>query len=738
MAEETKLNIKVALDSKNFQKGVKNIQSGFKRLNGTINSFKTAFVGTAVFGVIKGLTDIAGKAEKTELRFKRVFGSMSTEVSSFSSSLASSLGRVDTDVQSGLVSFQAFFQGLGFGGKEAAAFSMKMQGLSYDLASFFNIADDNAQKRFIAALAGSPEVLDQFGINLKQAAIQEELYRMGLKSTVQTTNEMVKTQARLNIIMEAMTSNGIVGDAERTMFTWDNTVKRTTSSLNQLGINIGTALIPISKAFLEVVISLTDGLIDFFTSTNKNVQENRDLQQSFKKNTEQLLSYGRETNLFRLKLAELTKTYPNFLGKLDATKASQKQLEDRVKLLNDQFIKQERILSGQNALDKQREKIKDYEAELLSLADAISENEVAQPKAGEKIMSRGEFAPSTEKGVTEADIAKEAIRLAEEKIKYENLLSYAIVRTAEIQSELTKEVESTGKAYQDVFGTIVKQKEEIIKSGKTQAEQDKEELDRQKELYNYIKGNHDIIAYTIGLKSKSLDQLSDEGRELERQKNFFEELIASGLEYGDALETVLVKQAKLNHQLAKMSQFEGYDAPFKIDTSAFEGNVSKAKESALAWIDILRPITDAASQLWTQMLTPPDGTISKEEQKEKTMAAFAGIMVGLGQALFSLGMGALLAHEGLKEALSGNVPAALIMMATGTGLIALGKGQLQKAKNSQFSREGGGSANSGGAGGQSMTDFMSAVQGEQVFRLAGNDLVTAINRSNTFQGTIGG
>jgi beta-N-acetylglucosaminidase len=738
MAEETKLNIKVALDSKNFQKGVKNIQGGFKRLNGTINSFKTAFVGTAVFGVIKGLTDIAGQAEKTELRFKRVFGSMSTEVSSFSSSLASSLGRVDTDVQSGLVSFQAFFQGLGFGGKEAAAFSMKMQGLSYDLASFFNIADDNAQKRFIAALAGSPEVLDQFGINLKQAAIQEELYRMGLKSTVQTTNEMVKTQARLNIIMEAMTSNGIVGDAERTMFTWDNTVKRTTSSLKELGINIGTALIPISKAFLEVVISLTDGLIDFFTSTHKNVQENRDLQQSFKKNTEQLLSYGRETNLFRLKLAELTKTYPNFLGKLDATKASQKQLEDRVKLLNDQFIKQERILSGQNAFDKQREKIKDYEAELLSLADAISENEVAQPKAGKKIISRGEVAPYSEKGVTEADIAKEAIRLAEEKIKYENLLSYAIVRTAEIQSELTKEVESTGKAYQDVFGTIVKQKEEIIKLGKTQAEQDKEELDRQKELYNYIKGNHDIIAYTIGLKSKSLDQLSDEGRELERQKNFFEELIASGLEYADALETVLVKQAKLNHQLAKMSQFEGYNAPFKIDTSAFEGNVSKAKDSALAWIDILRPITDAASQLWTQMLTPPDGTISKEEQKEKTMAAFGGIMVGLGQALFSLGMGALLAHEGLKEALSGNVPAALIMMATGAGLISLGKGQLQKAKNSQFSREGGGSANSGGAGGQSMTDFMSAVQGEQVFRLAGNDLVTAINRSNTFQGTIGG
>ena len=55
---------------------INDIQGGFKRLNGTINSFKTAFVGTAVFGVIKGLTDIAGQAEKTELRFKRVLGSM--------------------------------------------------------------------------------------------------------------------------------------------------------------------------------------------------------------------------------------------------------------------------------------------------------------------------------------------------------------------------------------------------------------------------------------------------------------------------------------------------------------------------------------------------------------------------------------------------------------------------------------------------------------------------------------
>ena len=172
--------------------------------------------------------------------------------------------------------------------------------------------------------------------------------------------------------------------------------------------------------------------------------------------------------------------------------------------------------------------------------------------------------------------------------------------------------------------------------------------------------------------------------------------------------------------------------PVDIDITPPE----KIKDDLIRYIDILRPITDAVSQLWTQMLTPPDNTISKEEQKAKTMAVFAGLIVGLGQALVSLGTGALLASEGFKQAIMGNVPAAIAMIGGGSALIAIGKGQLQKVKNSASARSAGGGANGGGVGG--FTGMMEAIQGEQVFRLAGNDLVTAINRTNRFQRTIGG
>ena len=95
--EDNKINIKVGMNTSGFQKGMKTVQGGFKKLNGAIGAFSAGFVGTQVFGVVKGLATMAGEAEKTELRFKRVFGSMSTSVSMFSSKLATDLGRVETD-----------------------------------------------------------------------------------------------------------------------------------------------------------------------------------------------------------------------------------------------------------------------------------------------------------------------------------------------------------------------------------------------------------------------------------------------------------------------------------------------------------------------------------------------------------------------------------------------------------------------------------------------------------------
>ena len=161
---------------------------------------------------------------------------------------------------------------------------------------------------------------------------------------------------------------------------------------------------------------------------------------------------------------------------------------------------------------------------------------------------------------------------------------------------------------------------------------------------------------------------------------------------------------------------------------------------SIPWETIIQPFANAFRQAFEVMLTPPDPTISKEEQAEKTKSAFAGIQVGLGQAMMAIGQGMIITAMGIKTLTTHPITGAAIgaaMIGTGALLVKNGKGKLQNIKNAQHARNGGGTANSGsGVGG--FGSMMAAIQGEQVFRLAGNDLVTAINRTNTFQGSIGG
>jgi hypothetical protein len=753
MAEESKLNIVVNLISTGFKKGAAAVTSGLQGITKMIKAFSIVAIGRQLFQLGAVFVGAAAKFETVEKSFDRSFAGMAKSTENSLKEIGDSLNRNMTQLKQGSVAFNSFFNGLGFQSKEAAKMSVSMQKLSLDLASFFGLQDENAQKRFLAALAGSPEVLDQFGINLKQAALQEELFNMGLKTTVQNTSEVIKTQGRLNIIMRSMTDSGILGDAERSMDTYDGTLKQFDASWVTFSETLGDILLP-------AVIAVMDGLSDLLSLADKikslrlfgGQGESKELTKS--KTLADIGARGRavtetQTTEFINKEAELAK-----LSLIDDVNEKLFQ-ESKIRYEIKRNQEAARILTKSElgryiAINQMLSEIANEKYEGINSDERIKQLNIQNVTAQNELR---------ELAVKIEDVHKEELRILKEKLALLDRQQEKLDATKELNEE---QKALSGRSIEDLI-EISNYKTSVLELDiqrnalgditNTQLEQEKAQLSfintlldekiKKRELERQIADKISLVNarksaedFEYSLKSLNTDELSKMEDSLWKQFLHLEEIAGITGEWGTEIKGVLSQLTAVSGQLNKMTEFDGASSLYKVDVDG--KSIDDAKDEALTWIDILRPITDAASQLWTQMLTPPDGTISKEEQKEKTMAAFAGIMVGLGQALFSLGMGALLAHEGLKEALSGNVPAALIMMATGTGLIALGKGQLQKAKNSQFSREGGGSANSGGAGGQSMTDFMSAVQGEQVFRLAGNDLVTAINRSNTFQGTIGG
>ena len=379
MAEE-KLTLKTSLESSQFVKGAKKVKTALGSIGKAASTLGATMSAAMAVQAVRAMVTFAGEAEKTDLRMKRVFANMSSEVSSFSSQLSGSLGRVESDIQSGLVSFQAFFQGLGFGGREAAKYSQKMQALSLDLASFFQIQDANAQKRFLAALAGSPEVLDQFGINLKEAALQQELLNMGLGTSVQKTDEMTKTTARLSIIMRAMSDNGIVGDAKRTMGTYAQQVTIAESSMKTLAIAIGEKFLPSATDMLGILIKLTNNVTKLFTSENKLLDLNEEQQEAFLLQANSVARLISEGENYTTMLDNLISKYPKFLGQLDKNKLSSEQLLKRVENLNKAFELQSEIyksnakLAGlQETAEKARIAVIEKQVELQKQKNKLAE-----------------------------------------------------------------------------------------------------------------------------------------------------------------------------------------------------------------------------------------------------------------------------------------------------------------------------------------------------------------------------
>jgi hypothetical protein len=727
--EDNKLNVKVGMNTRGFQRGMKTVQDGFKKLNGAIGAFTAGFVGTQVFGVVKGLATMAGEAEKTELRFKRVFGNMSTSVSVFSSKLATDLGRVETDVKSGMVSFQAFFQGLGFGGKEAAGMSAKMQALTFDLASFFNIQDENAQKRFLAALAGSPEVLDQFGINLKQAALQVELYNMGITSTVQNTDELTKTQGRLNIIMRAMQSNGILGDAQRTMNTWDNTVKRTWASLKTLGIAIGNMLLPVLKGFLNAVMAITGGINTLLGLDQDEIDLNKEKKREYEQLTRILLRTNKGDQARILILEQLNRLYPDFWNNIDTTKLSHEQLEKAIISSTKAFDEQENILVQKKGIKQQSKLVNQLKEDLMNLKKA---NDEAKPKpirlpkgATTGLGSDVSMLPAE----TNEQFDKRIKESREKAIKLDKKLQEEINRLTIAEEVFAASVGMTTKEYAQMFRLYSEGTKKIDADAADAAEAEKQ---RQKDLFDQIKRRHDLLKFINSIQRENSEKLRELHAPLEATYNFYQDLVDAGLDFNTELGHTVDKLNALEEQIAKMDLFVEIKTGFKIPDLG--GARDTVEENAENLVNVLRPFTDAAADLWMAILTPKDSTISHAEQKEQTEMMFAGVFQGLGQALFSVGMGIVLFNKGLATM---GTPAGIAMMVAGSGLIALGKSKAQKVKSSAHARDAGGGANSGSGTGN-FTGMINAIQGEQVFRLAGNDLVTAINRTNTFQGSIGG
>lgn len=209
--------------------------------------------GKMAAGVFKQLIASANEAEATFTRMNMIFRENSAEAGAWAAKISDSLKRTKTQTAGTLTTFQTLFTGLGFGAEESMALSKATTRLSFDFGAFTKQTDPEMMRRFVAALAGSPEVLDQFGVNIKQAALDVKLLEMGMRTVANGATEQEKTIARLSIIYGAMGKQGALGAAQRMSSTFSQEMTRMKNMITETAAVIGAQMLPKLKPVISLM-----------------------------------------------------------------------------------------------------------------------------------------------------------------------------------------------------------------------------------------------------------------------------------------------------------------------------------------------------------------------------------------------------------------------------------------------------------------------------------------------------
>ena len=257
-----KAYVELGTDNKNLEKGLRAAQRRLREFGSSVRAAGMWLfaAGSAIIAPLGLAVREAMNATESLSKFQQVFGDQADAAGEFADAVAKAIGRSRIEIRDAMAAFQGFFVGLGFGSAQAREMSQKLEELSIDFASFHNISDPEAMQRFISALSGSSEVLDRFGINIKQAALQEEMLRMGVTKSWTAVTEQEKAVARLNVIMRAMGDQGDIGDAARTSGTLANQLKALRALIKDTSVDIGNALVP---AISDIVRQLMPAIRGF-------------------------------------------------------------------------------------------------------------------------------------------------------------------------------------------------------------------------------------------------------------------------------------------------------------------------------------------------------------------------------------------------------------------------------------------------------------------------------------------
>lgn len=264
---------------KNIVKPVAKIQSSVDKLSKSFKSLARlsrflvfSYIGRQIVNLFQNLITAGSNMAEIENLFEVSFGNMTESANNFAKSLENAWGVSQTTTKQQTAYLNNMIKSMGLAEDTAYDVSTSMVQLSHNIASLYDISQEDVLVKLRSALVGVSRPLLQLGINTKVAQLQQVAFEKGITSTNRELTQQEKVLATVWAIYEQTQSSWksgtaiidgqevAIGDMTKTISTNANMMRVLRNRVTDLGRVWGLAFQPIISYVLPILYKLIEGL----------------------------------------------------------------------------------------------------------------------------------------------------------------------------------------------------------------------------------------------------------------------------------------------------------------------------------------------------------------------------------------------------------------------------------------------------------------------------------------------
>jgi len=269
-ANARQFNTQIAQVQSRVDSMANHVNTSVGRMSGAFDRLGKMLASVFAIGAItkftKSCLDLGSDLAEVQNVVDVTYGSMSNKVNEFAKNAWQTVGLSETMAKQYMGNFGAMSKSMGFTVDEAEKMSETLTNLSGDVASFYNIGQNEAYTKLKSVFTGETETLKELGVVMTQENLNQYALANGYGKTTDKMNQQEKVALRLAYVTQNLSAAN--GDFARTSNSWANQVRLLSLQFQSLKASIGQGLIAVLTPVINVINAIMGKLVAMANTFN--------------------------------------------------------------------------------------------------------------------------------------------------------------------------------------------------------------------------------------------------------------------------------------------------------------------------------------------------------------------------------------------------------------------------------------------------------------------------------------